>query len=175
VIIPQEIAMTNIMRNALEEGRTLEDKEYCIVNLGHRTTQVFVFKGEKLVVLRNIHIGSGIIDKAIAENENVDEFVARTYKNTNYNNVLDKQYVNDEYGRIALEVRKVINFYRFNNRDSEIEDIYFAGGGSNLKGLSEMIAESNELVHKNMMELLPPAVDEGIDFSGICAIGVMLQ
>lgn len=175
VVIPQEMSITNIMRNALEEGRILADKEYCIINLGHRTTQVFVFKGEKLVVLRNIHIGSGIIDKAIAEHENVDEFVARTYKSTNYNNVLDNQYVSDEYGRIALEVRKVINFYRFNNRDSELEDIYFIGGGSNLRGLSEMIAESNELAFRNMMDILPPSVEEGIDLSGIYALGVMLQ
>lgn len=175
VLIPQEIAMTNIMRNALEQGRIQADKEYCIVNLGHRTTQVFIFKGDVLVVLRNIHIGSGAIDKVIAEYESVDEFVARTYKNKNYNNVLEQEYVREQYARIAVEVMKVNNFYRFNNRSSELEEIYFVGGGSNLKGFCETITEVTELNHKSTMDLLPPEVEEKIDLSGLCAIGVMLQ
>ena len=175
VLIPQEIAMTNVMRDAVEKGRIEADKEYCIVNLGHRTTQVFIFKGDMLVVLRNIHLGSGSIDKVISEHESVDEFVARTYKNKNFNNVLDQEYVHEQYVRIAVEIMKVINFYRFNNRNSELEDMYFIGGGSNLKGFCETIAEINELNHKSTMDILPPEVEDKIDLSGLCAIGVMLQ
>lgn len=175
VLIPQEIAMTNVMRDAVEKGRIEADKEYCIVNLGHRTTQVFIFKGDMLVVLRNIHLGSGSIDKVISEHESVDEFVARTYKNKNFNNVLEQEYVHEQYVRIAVEIMKVINFYRFNNRSSELEDMYFIGGGSNLKGFCETIAEINELNHKSTMDILPPEVEAKIDLSGLCAIGVMLQ
>ena len=175
VLIPQEIAMTNVMRDAVEKGRIEADREYCIVNLGHRTTQVFIFKGDMLVVLRNIHLGSGSIDKVISEHESVDEFVARTYKNKNFNNVLDQEYVHEQYVRIAVEIMKVINFYRFNNRSSELEDMYFIGGGSNLKGFCETIAEINELNHKSTMDILPPEVEDKIDLSGLCAIGVMLQ
>ena len=174
-IIPQEMAMTNVMRSAVEAGRIDAEKEYCIVNLGHRTTQVFVFHGERLIVLRNIHLGSSVIDKVIAERKNIDEFMARAYKNQNYKDVLDEEFVHEQYSRISLEIRKVINFYRFNNRSSELEDVYFMGGGSNLKGLPETIAEMNELTYKEVKDLLPPEVEEGIDLSGLCAIGVMLQ
>lgn len=175
VLVPQEIAMTNIMRKALEEGRIMPGKEYCIVNLGHTTTQVFVFRGDELVVLRNIHMGSNTLDKIIAENENIDEFVARGYKNSNFINILDKDYVQQQYHAIALEVRKVINFYRFNNRSSELEDIYFIGGGSRLKGFAPLIAELNELNFRSSMEFLPDQVENGIDISAFCAIGVMFQ
>lgn len=174
-IIPQEMAMTNVMRSAVEAGRIDAEKEYCIVNLGHRTTQVFVFHGEKLLVLRNIHMGSSVIDKVIAEKRNIDEFMARAYKNQNYNGILEEEFVREQYSRISLEIRKVINFYRFNNRSSELEDVYFIGGGSNLKGLPETVAEMNELTYKEMKALLPPEVEKGIDLSGLCAIGVMLQ
>lgn len=174
-IIPQEMAMTNVMRSAVEAGRIDAEKEYCIVNLGHRTTQVFVFHGERLIVLRNIHLGSSVIDKVIAERKNIDEFMARAYKNQNYKDVLDEEFVREQYSRISLEIRKVINFYRFNNRSSELEDVYFMGGGSNLKGLPETIAEMNELTYKAVKDLLPPEVEDGIDLSGLCAIGVMLQ
>lgn len=174
-IIPQEIAMTNVMRNAVEMGRIDAEKEYCIVNLGHRTTQVFVFHGEKLIVLRNIHLGSSVIDKVIAEHKNIDEFMARAYKNQNYKDILDEAYVREQYSRISLEIRKVINFYRFNNRSSELQDVYFIGGGSNLKGLQETISEMNELTYKSMRDLLPAEAEEKIDLSGLCALGVMLQ
>lgn len=174
-MIPQEIAVTNIMRTAVEEGRADSNKEYCLVNLGHRTTQVYVFKGEMLIVLRNIHMGSNVIDKVISERESVDEFVARTYKNKNFNNVLDQDYVREQYSAIAVEIMKVINFYRYNNRSTDLEDIYFFGGGSNLKGLNETIAEINHLQFKSVLELLPSEVDAKIDLSGLGAIGVMLQ
>jgi type IV pilus assembly protein PilM len=134
-----------------------------------------VFRGDELVVLRNIHMGSNTLDKIIAENENIDEFVARGYKNSNFINILDKDYVQQQYNAIALEVRKVINFYRFNNRSSELEDIYFIGGGSRLKGFAPLIAEMNELNFRSSMEFLPDQVENGIDISAFCAIGVMFQ
>lgn len=174
-IIPQEIAMTNIMKVAVEAGRAEENKEYCIVNLGHRTTQVYVFNGAKLNVLRNIHLGSASIDKVIAEHESVDEFVARTYKSTNYNNILSQEYCREAFGRIAVEVMKVINFYRYNNRESMLETMYFVGGGSNMQALCDAIADANELEARTMMELLPEEVEETVDLSGLGAIGVMLQ
>lgn len=174
-IIPQEIAMTNVMRNAVETGSAKNDKEYCIINLGHRMTQVYVFKGEELNVLRNIHYGTNLIDKAIAEHENIDEYLARTHKNKNFNNVLSEQYCHDVFGRIALEVMKVINFYRYSNRESALQDIYFVGGGSNITDLCMSISDITELNGRSMLELLSNDVDKRADLSGINAIGVMMQ
>lgn len=70
-------------------------------------------------------------------------FVARTRKNTNFNNVLDTDSVRETYARIAVEVRKAINFYPFNNRESLLENVYFIGGESNITELYDTIAEIN--------------------------------
>ncbi len=174
-LIPQEVALSNIMKEALLAGRIEAEKEYCIVNLGHRVTQIYIFKGAKLSVVRNINIGGSSIDAVIGENENVDKFVARMHKTTNYNNVLEAEYVRDAYGRIAVEVMKVINFYRFNNRDTTLEDIYFMGGGGNVDVLCKAVAETNELNHKSMYEILPINIEQGMDLSGTFALGVLLQ
>lgn len=174
-LIPQEIALKNIMKAAIESGKVLADKEYCIVNLGHRSTQVYIFKGAEMVVFRTIHLGGQIVDEAIAENENVDVYVARNHKNRNYNNVLDAEYVTDTYGRIAVEVMKVINFYRFNNRESALGEIYFMGGGSNIPALCSSIAEINDFTQKPMAELLPESVAADTDMIGVIAVGVLLQ
>lgn len=174
-LIPQEIAVTNVMKTAVALGKAQEDKEYCVVNLGHRSTQVYIFKGDKLDVLRNIYLGGATIDAAIAELENIDEFVARTYKNNNFNGVLDSETARETFGRMAVEVMKVINFYRFSNRESELEDIYFFGGCSNIFELCDSIAETNELNMKSMLTLLPSEVDKKTDMIGLYALGVTMQ
>lgn len=174
-LIPQEIALTNIMKLAVEEGRADAEKEYCIVNLGHRGTQVYIFKGAVLTVFRNLHIGGKIIDEAIAEYRNVDVYVARNYKNKNYNGVLESEGVQEAFGRIAVEVMKVINFYRFNNRESTLESMYFMGGGSNIPALCDNVAEINDLMKKSMRELLPKDVAEEADMIGGFALGALLQ
>ena len=174
-LIPQEISLSNIMKAAVAEGRAEKEKEYCIVNLGHRATQVYIFKGDEMVVFRNIHVGGNLIDEAIAENRNVDVYVARTHKNKNYNGVLEAEYTQEAYGRIAVEVMKVINFYRFNNRESTLEDICFIGGGSNIPALCENIAEINDFTRGSMRELLPKSLDANADMSGVFALGVLLQ
>jgi len=174
-LIPQEIALRNIMKDALEAGRIQADQEYCIVNLGHRSTQVFIFKGAEMVVFRTIHLGGQIIDEAIAENRHIDVYAARNHKNHNYNNVLQEEFVTDTFGRFAVEVMKVINFYRFNNRESTLEQIYFMGGGSNIPALCDGIAEINEFKQSSMLDLLPKGVAEDTDMIGAIASGVLLQ
>lgn len=174
-LIPQEIALRNIMIEAFDSGIINADKEYCIVNLGHRSTQVFIFRGCEMLVFRTIHMGGQIIDEVIAENENVDVYVARNHKNRNYNHVLESEYVKDTFGRFAVEVMKVINFYRFNNRESTLEEIYFMGGGSNISALCESIAEINDFKKKSMIDLMPKSVAADTDMIGVNALGVLLQ
>ena len=174
-MIPQEVALTNVMKQAVALGRAQEGKEYCIVNLGHRSTQVYIFKGSNLEVVRNLYVGGVTIDTAIAETEMVDEFVARTYKNKNYNNVLDSEHCKEAFGRIAVEVMKVINFYRFSNRESSLEDVYFFGGCSNIKTLCVNIADATSLTIKPMYHLLPMDVHKSEDMSGLYAIGTLMQ
>ena len=174
-LIPQEIAIGNIMKQGVVDGRVKADEEYCIINLGHRSTQIYVFCGDKQLVYRNVHVGGSFIDQVISENENVDVFVARTHKNTNFNNILDTDVVREMYTRIAVEVRKVINFYRFNNRDSLLENVYFIGGCSNITELCDTIAEINDLQKKPMTDILPASVKDNTDMIGTFAIGVLLQ
>ena len=174
-LLPQEMALTNIMRSAVKLERAEADKEYCIVNLGHRATQVYIFKGAELQVVRNLYVGGATIDAAIAETEMVDEYVARTYKNKNYNDVLDSEHCKETFGRIAVEVMKVINFYRFSNRESSLEDIYFFGGCSNIPELCENIANATDLAIKPMYYLLPMDVHKKEDMIGLYAIGALMQ
>lgn len=174
-IVPNEASLMNIMRAAVKEGRADKDKEYCIVNLGHRATQVYIFKGDVLQVFRKIYMGGAAMDKAISEHEMVDEYVSRVYKHKNYNNVLYTDYSREFYRSLAVEIMKVINFYRYNNRDSELNEMYFAGGGSNIGDLCMDVAEACDLKSKSIVNLMPNNLAMDTDMSGVFAIGAMMQ
>ncbi len=174
-LVPQEMALTNVMRKAIEEERAEADKEYCIINIGHNATRVYIFKGEQLQVIRNVPMGGVDIDKAIAVNENVDLYMASTYKTTNYNHVLDKEYCREVFTKLTLEVMKVINFYYFNNRESTMDSVYFVGGTSAISELCRNIAETTNLQQKSITELLPGEMNETEAANGLLAIGTMLQ
>lgn len=174
-IVPNEACLMNIMRAAVKEGRAKKDQEYCIVNLGHRTTQVYIFKGDVLQVFRKIYIGGSAMDKAISEHEMVDEYVSRVYKHKNYNNVLYTDYSRELYRSLAVEIMKAINFYRYNNRDSELTEMYFAGGGSNIGDLCMDVAEACDLKSKSIVNLMPNNLAMDTDMSGVFAIGAMMQ
>lgn len=174
-MIPQEVALTNVMSKAIEEERAEADKEYCIINIGHVATRVYIFKGSRLQVIRNVPMGGADIDKAIAVNENVDLYKAATYKTTNYNNVLDKEYCRDVFTKLTLEVMKVVNFYYFNNRESAMDRVYFVGGASRISELCRNIAETTGLYKRSITELLPGEIDEAGAACGLLAIGTMLQ
>lgn len=174
-VLPQEVAVTNLVKNAIQTGKALTDKEYCLVNIGHLSTKVYIFKGDRLLVTRTIAIGGIDFDKAIAENENVDIYMAGTYKATNYNGVMDKEYCRDVYTKLTLEVIKVLNYYYFNNRNSALDSIYFGGGVSGLTALCRTIAEATNLEYKPLVKLLPDDMDETEAADGVLAIGLLMQ
>lgn len=174
-MIPQEMSLSNLMKAAIAAQRAEADKEYCIVNLGHESTRVYILKGDQLLMIRNLSMGGVDIDKAIAANENVDVFMASTYKTSNYNGVLDKEYCREIFTRLTLEIMKVINFYYFNNRESVLDSIYFAGGTSSVEVLCQSIAETTNLEPKQVAELMPFEMDAVQAATGLLAIGTMLQ
>lgn len=174
-ILPQEVAVTNLLKDAIQKGKALPDKEYCIINIGHLSTKVYIFRGEKLLVTRTIAIGGIDFDKAISENENVDIYMAATYKATNFNEVMDKEYCREVFTKLTLEVMKVLNYYYFNNRDSALDRVYFAGGVSGLTALCHSIADTTNLVYKPITKLLPDIMDAEEAANGLLAIGLLMQ
>lgn len=174
-LIPQEIAVSNIMYRAVESGRAQKDEEYCIVKMGYKGTQIYMYKGSTIQVYRNIHMGIINVDEAISEHEEVDVFMARVYRVSNYNDILNEEYVRNVISRISVEVMKVINFYRYNNRDSELENFYFVGEGALINELSSYISDTSDYSYKSIQTLLPNSITSDSDISGIYSIGVLLQ
>ena len=126
----------------------------CVVDLGHRGTLMHFLQGGECVGVREIDLGLAELDQRIAEEMGVEIHAVRGYKQSNFNGVLDTEYAKEFYSRLAVEIMKAVNFYHYNNRDRELEELYLCGGGAAIRPLRETIAATVKLKVKGGEELL---------------------
>ena len=170
--IPVECAYANLLR---AHGDT-EGREFSFLDLGHTAARLYIFTGTRFEATRVIEIGLSSVDEAIADTMGVDEHVARTYKHTDYQGAQTLESSVNVYNAIALDFRKAVNFYGFNNRESNLQDAWCCGGGVHISALLNTIGQSVELTLHDVAELLPPAAQSAEDLS-VCAaaIGAAIQ
>lgn len=144
-ILPQEMALIDLVK-----GRGGGAEEFCFVDLGHTATRITVVWRDRIQATRQVPLGGRNLDLAAAETLGVDAFLANTYKNTNYQNVLSAPALTEVCDRIAVEILKVINFYQFTYRASTLDGIYLVGGGAAMPYLRRAIEGTVG------MSLLPP-------------------
>lgn len=169
--IPIECAYLNIIRSQKDH----ENKEFAFVDFGHTSTRLYVFNGAGYEVTRAIDIGMKTVCDAIAEQFNTDSHMALSNLQTNYENCQTLDGPRNVYDAIAGELRKAINFYSFNNRESNLTELWCCGGGFHNSALKAVVEEGTELKIRSMEEMLPEC-PEGVDPAAfVCAIGAAMQ
>ena len=76
------------------------------------------------------------------------------------------------YSSIAMELMRVLNFYRYSNRDSNIGDVWLCGGGAVIEPLREAIGEALDLEVHPASEMIPGGKDIENCNSFVQAIGI---
>ena len=79
------------------------------------------------------------------------------------------------YGTITVELMRALNFYRFSNPDSHLEDIWICGGGACIQPLQQSIAETLDLRIHAAGELLPNGIALEEDYALLQAIGITMD
>lgn len=151
--VPAECAYANLLR-------ALPVRECCIIDIGHAQTKVHFFTGARFETSRVIDIGLSTVDAAIADASGVDEHTARTYRQSNHENTQEAEAARNVYGAIALDIRKAVNFYGFNNRESDLRDAWCIGGGAHIPALCSAVAQAVDLTLHPISELLSSAAEE---------------
>lgn len=174
--IPAECAFTNILRTS----KAPSDKEFCFIDLGYTSTRLSIFTGSTFETSRTMDSGLFSIEEAIADQQSVDRHVAATYLVANHEEVQDSEAAHNVYSSIALETRKALNFYSFNNRESTLKDAYCCGGGVNIPNLLKALNEALDFTIHASEELLPSSAKNMIDSDSdvgafALAIGAALQ
>ena len=171
--VPAELAYSNLIRRSPEAD---PEKEYAFLDFGHVSTRLSIFTGSVYEVSRIIDTGLSRVDAGIAESENVDEHIAHTYKETNYNNLTESEAALNVFNYITTEARRAINFYTLNNRESNLSDIYICGGGSMIPALKRIAQENIEGTVHEASELYPTVLKSQENASIYAlAIGAAMQ
>ena len=169
-LVPAECAYASLLQNHGQRTGA-ERPETCIVDLGYRSSNLYIYHGHEFDSRREIDIGSAQLDQLIADHCDVDIHVARNYRKSNFNSVLTADYAKELYGRIAVEVVKAVNFYNYNNRDRELTDVCFCGGDGNIAPLLDTVAERTSLKLYPADELLAGVAAPEDPWTYLCAVG----
>ena len=160
---------------ARETKNAEQPQEYCILDLGYQSIRMYMFRGDRHMVTRVLEIGMSSLDQVIAEAYSVDEHLAHAYLLSNYEDCQSKEYCTNAYGTITVELMRALNFYRFSNPDSHLEDIWICGGGACIRPLRQSISDTLDLHIHDASELIPGGATIEEDFALLQAIGITMD
>ena len=162
-----------LIRARMRAGGPAE--EYCMLDLGYQAIRMYMFRGDRHIVTRELEIGLHSLITAIAETANVDEHLAHTYLLDNFEDWQNKPVCLNAYESIAVELMRALNFYRFSNPESRLEDLYLVGGGSMIRPLRKAITDTVGMKIHPPTELVPGGKAVKAVHGLIQAIGVTMN
>lgn len=148
--MPVEMAWLNLIR-----GRKELPRELCILDLGHKHTDMYIFADGRYVIGKIIDLGGEQMDEIVADIMNCDVHTARLHQDENTDNVLSSRPVLEAFSRTAVDVMRTVNFYNYDGPDRNLQDIYLCGGGAFVAGLRTAILKSTDMQLHNMEAILP--------------------
>ncbi len=154
VAMPEVFAYSSLMRS-YQERTDDRDAESCIIDIGYKSTRMVILHEGWYFTQRTFPMGTQDLVRVIAEDTTVGEHMAGTYLACNYNGVLEADRCKEVYNRMAIEIMKAINFYKFNNRESVLDKIYLCGGGAAIPQLVDAISAAVGLEVHSVQELMP--------------------
>ncbi len=161
--------------NLIRKSGAPADTEFCILDLGYQAIRMYMFRGDRHIVTRVLEIGMSSLDRVIAEQYGVDEHLAHTYLLSNYEGCQNGENCRNAYGNITVELMRALNFYRFSNPDSHLDDIWVCGGGAMIQPLLNVLAETTDMKLHSAAELLPGKQAVEQDYALLQAIGIALE
>ncbi len=160
-IIPYAFSYIQLIRQLKDNH-----KEYCFIDIGYDSMKLSIYSSDEFKASRRIDVGLKNVDDIISQNKNVDIHIAHTYGMNNFENCLSDDDVMNFFRSMAIEISRALNFYRFNYRDSRLDDVYICGGGSKILPLIQIFKSTlneytihlaDELMQAPGMGILLPA------------------
>ena len=174
---PSLCAYISLIRQAerVRGGADADTREYCLLDLGFQNIRMYMFRGDRHIVTRVLETGLSVLDNAIADALDVDSHLAHTYLLTNYENCQNNEACVNAYNNLAVELMRALNFYRFSNPDSEVNDVWLCGGGAVMAPLREVIRETLDMEIHQASNLIPGGDAVPDCYQYIEAIGITME
>ena len=174
VCAPAMSAYINLLR-ARHAALSADSEEYGILDMGYSAIRMYMFQKDRHVATRVLETGLSTLDSVIADAYGVDVHLARTYLNSNFENCQNREECRAAYENIAVELMRVLNFYRFSNPDSALADLWLCGGGAVNRPLCDAIGEMLNVQLHPATELVPGG--EGVEACNamVQAVGIAMS
>ena len=173
---PSLCAYISLIRRAEQvRGGAKDTSEYCLLDLGFQNIRMYMFRGDRHIVTRALDTGLSALDTAIADALDVDARLAHTYLLTNYEGCQSHEACVNIYNNLSVELMRALNFYRFSNPDSEINDIWLCGGGAVIPPLQDALKETLDMRIHQASELVPGGDAVPDCYQYIESIGIAME
>ena len=154
--MPCTAALQNLMFYRGVDARA--DETCCIVSFGFASTDLYFFNGGLFDVVRSIDLGGRDINLALGEDLDMDEHLADSAKADFPDRLAASRRVQEVCERIAVEIGRAINFYGFNNPNTQLTALYGSGGEYLTTPLLDAVAGHTDIPLLDI-ETLYPSVD----------------
>ena len=154
------------------------DKEYAVLDLGSNTSRLMIFKGYHHQVTRTVDMGMDRAEEYIADAYNIDIHLAHTWLLANHEDCVHSEACKEAFSRISIEIMRALNFYRFSNPDSNIEEIMVCGSNEATEAVKVSLRENIEaeiVDAKCMLDGLMGAGQDTISSVYLQAAGIALN
>ncbi|MDO4798029.1 MAG: pilus assembly protein PilM [Coriobacteriales bacterium] len=174
IAIPSQMAYTRLLLDYLSRFPEEDGLHQVFIDIGYERVSVHLFEGSKFKASKTIDFGIRDLDMTIADIKGVDRHVASTYKDSNFEGVLDMPECEGFYDRLCFEINKVINFYNFSNAE-DVERMYLMGGGVEIPQLMDVVVRSFPIPLETVIIVMPPEVQklEKIASYGLAIAGML--
>ena len=173
-LIPAQMAYVRLAKEYAHLFPDESEQSQVFIDIGNIAVAVHLLRGTRFKASKTIDFGCRDLDNTIADIKGVDRHVASTYKQSNFEGVLDLPECEAVYDRLCFEINKVINFYSFSNGE-DVERMYVLGGGSQIPQLMEVMRRSFDIPLHLVTKTLPPdiAQNEGVGAVALAVAGLL--
>ena len=174
-VAPSLCAYISLIRHAETISGSTQPREYCLLDLGFQSIRMYMFRGDRHIVTRVLETGLSVLDTAIADAMDVDTHLAHTYLLTNYEGCQNHESCVNAYNNLAVDLMRALNFYRFSNPDSEVNDVWLCGGGAVIVPLQDVIRETLDMNIHQAATLVPGGDTVTDCYQYIESIGITME
>lgn len=155
-----------------------------LIDYGHSGTTLFIASKDKPLFFRRLAIGSGEIERLVADALQLNISNIKDLKDGGFNFFDNSDTASSYYSalkpyfyRLIDEVRKIISFYNSRAGISAISHVYLYGNGGKLAGLGDYLSESVGLPISLINSIDKVSMPEGqvFDAAYLNAIGALIR
>lgn len=152
-------------------------QDFCFLEIGSSSTRVYLFPKGRYEVTRLIEFGANSVARAVADEFGVEFALAKKYLETDYEGCQHSASALQAYEQLTVEVERIVNFFNFTYRDSDLHAIYFGGVGSAIEGLSQALVSALTVAALSVASLIPhsPSVQEQELMKVPAAAGILMD